>query len=288
MKFRSALRGEVRSNPIVHIWPRLFVQLSVTPSAEPAAKLLSAASFDDVTSATSLAVGVEGCDDVASAMKILVVEDQRRLGQFLKRGMTEKGYTATWTQTCAAARDALCETGYDVIILDLGLPDGDGLELLREWRKSGFNEPVLILSARDAVQDRIKGLDLGADDYLAKPFSLEELLARVRSLLRRQSAVKDTVLEHGGLKMDLVGRSVSLNNQPLELTNREFALLETFMRNPGRTLPRTLIGEKIWESHFDVDTNLLDVYMSKLRAKLEVPGGTPLFKTVRGVGYQLV
>jgi DNA-binding response OmpR family regulator len=217
-------------------------------------------------------VGVEGCDDVASAMKILVVEDQRRLGQFLKRGMTEKGYTATWTQTCAAARDALCETGYDVIILDLGLPDGDGLELLREWRRSGFNEPVLILSARDAVQDRIKGLDLGADDYLAKPFSLEELLARVRSLLRRQSAVKDTVLEHGGLKMDLVGRSLSLNNQPLELTNREFALLETFMRNPGRTLPRTLIGEKIWESHFDVDTNLLDVYMSKLRAKLEAPG----------------
>jgi DNA-binding response OmpR family regulator len=233
-------------------------------------------------------VGVEGCDDVASAMKILVVEDQRRLGQFLKRGMTEKGYTATWTQTCAAARDALCETGYDVIILDLGLPDGDGLELLREWRKSGFNEPVLILSARDAVQDRIKGLDLGADDYLAKPFSLEELLARVRSLLRRQSAVKDTVLEHGALKMDLVGRSVSLNNQPLELTNREFALLETFMRNPGRTLPRTLIGEKIWESHFDVETNLLDVYMSKLRAKLEVPGGTPLFKTVRGVGHQLM
>ena len=117
-------------------------------------------SFDDVTSATSLAVGVEGCDDVVSAMKILVVEDQRRLGQFLKRGMTEKGYTATWTQTCAAARDALCETGYDVIILDLGLPDGDGLELLREWRRSGFNEPVLILSARDAVQDRIRALIL--------------------------------------------------------------------------------------------------------------------------------
>lgn len=221
-------------------------------------------------------------------VKILIVEDQQRLGQFLKKGMSENGYTATCVQTCAEARDALCETAYDVIILDLGLPDGDGLDLLREWRHGGFNEPVLILSARDAVQDRIKGLDLGADDYLAKPFSLEELLARVRSLLRRQSAVKETVLEHGPLKMDLVERSMRIDGKLLDLTNREFALLETFMRNPGRTLTRTLICEKIWESHYDVDANLLDVYMSKLRAKLEKPGGTPFFKTVRGVGYQLL
>jgi DNA-binding response OmpR family regulator len=221
-------------------------------------------------------------------VKILIVEDQPRLGQFLKKGMTESGYTASWVRTCSAARDALCETGYDVIILDIGLPDGDGLELLREWRRSAFNEPVLILSARDAVQDRIKGLDLGADDYLAKPFSLEELLARVRSLLRRQAAVKETVVVHRCLKVDLIERSVRLNDQPVELTNREFALLETFMRNPGRTLTRTLICEKIWESHYDIDTNLLDVYMSKLRAKLELPAGIPLFKTVRGVGYQLL
>jgi two-component system copper resistance phosphate regulon response regulator CusR/two-component system response regulator QseB len=184
-------------------------------------------------------------------VKILILEDQPRLGQFLKKGMTESGYTATWVRTCGAARDALCETGYDVIILDIGLPDGDGLELLREWRRSAFNEPVLILSARDAVQDRIKGLDLGADDYLAKPFSLEELLARVRSLLRRQAAVKETVIVHRCLKVDLIERSVCLNDQPVELTNREFALLETFMRNPGRTLTRTLICEKVWESHYD-------------------------------------
>ena len=223
------------------------------------------------------------------AVKILIVEDQRRLGQFLKKGMTEAGYTAVWAQTCAAADDALCEeAGFDAIVLDLGLPDGDGLQLLRDWRKGGFNDPFLILSARDAVQDRVKGLDLGADDYLAKPFSLEELLARVRSLLRRHSAVKDTVLEHRGMKMDLVQRSVRLNGQPLEMTNREFALLETFMRNPGRTLTRTLICEKIWESYCDADANLLDVYMSKLRAKLEKPGGEPLFKTIRGVGYQML
>lgn len=221
-------------------------------------------------------------------MKILIVEDQRRLGQFLKKGMAESGYTATWVQNCAEAKDALCETRYDVIVLDIGLPDGDGLELLRSWRQSGFHEPVLILSARDAVQDRIRGLDVGADDYLAKPFSLEELKARIRSLLRRQSAVKDTVLEHGPLRMDLVERTVRLSGEPLDMTNREFALLETFLRNPGRTLPRTLICEKIWESHYDVDANLLDVYMSKLRTKLEGPAGKPLFKTVRGVGYQLL
>jgi DNA-binding response OmpR family regulator len=182
----------------------------------------------------------------------------------------------------------LCETTYDVIVLDLNLPDGDGLALLQEWRKGGFKEPVLILSARDTVQDRIKGLDLGADDYLAKPFSIEELHARVRSLLRRQVLVKETVLEHRGIRMDLLGHTVEVDSKPVELTTREFALLEVFMHNPGRILTRTLICEKIWESHYDVDTNLLDVYMSKLRAKLEAAPDKPRFKTVRGVGYHFL
>ncbi len=221
-------------------------------------------------------------------MKILIVEDQRRLGQFLKKSLSERTYTVTCVHSCKEARDALCETGYDAIVLDLNLPDGDGLALLQEWRQSGFNEPVLILSARDAVEDRIKGLDFGADDYLAKPFSLEELHARVRSLLRRQVAVKETVLEHRGIRMDLLGRTVSQNGTPVELTSREFALLEIFMQNPGRILTRTLISEKIWESHYDVDTNLLDVYMSKLRGKLETAADKPLFKTVRGVGYHFL
>jgi len=122
-------------------------------------------------------------------MKILIVEDERKLGLLLKQGLSEAAYGVTLAATCAAARDALCETSFDAIVLDLGLPDGDGLELLRQWRRSGFNEPVIILSARDAVQDRIKGLDFGADDYLPKPFSLQELLARLRSLLRRQASV---------------------------------------------------------------------------------------------------
>ena len=220
-------------------------------------------------------------------MKVLVVEDEGRLGQFLEQGLKECAYTARWVSTCAGARDALAETAYDVIVLDLGLPDGDGIELLRQWRASGFNEPVLILSARDSVEDRIKGLDVGADDYLPKPFSFEELLARVRSLARRQSAVKQTVLEHKGIRVDLLSHTVTFNGGAVDLTSREYALLEIFMQNPGRILTRTLISEKIWASHYDVDTNLLDVYMSRLRTKLEAPG-KPLFKTVRGVGYQLL
>lgn len=221
-------------------------------------------------------------------MKALVVEDQTRLGQFLKQGLGESAYTVTLVASCAAARNALCESAYDVIVLDLGLPDGDGLDLLREWRRSGFNEPVLILSARSAVEDRIKGLDIGADDYLAKPFSLEELQARIRSLLRRHSTAKDTVLEHRGIRMDLLAHTVCLHGKQIDLTSREFALLEIFLQNVGRILPRTLISEKIWEAHYDVDTNLLDVYMSRLRAKFDTDASAPVFKTVRGVGYQLL
>jgi DNA-binding response OmpR family regulator len=221
-------------------------------------------------------------------MKVLIVEDQLRLGAFLEQGLKECAYTVSWVRTCAGARDALADSSHDVIVLDLGLPDGDGIDLLRQWRASGFNEPVLILSARDTVADRIQGLDVGADDYLPKPFSFEELLARVRSLVRRQSAVKQVVLEHGGLRVDLLNHTVQLNGTAVDLTSREYALLEIFMHNPGRILTRTLISEKIWASHYDVDTNLLDVYMSRLRSKLETPSSKPLFKTVRGVGYQLL
>ena len=220
-------------------------------------------------------------------MKILVVEDERKLAALLKQGLSEGGYGVGVAPNCAAAQDMLSETSFDALVLDLGLPDGDGLELLRQWRRNGFDEPVIILSARDAVHDRIKGLDFGADDYLPKPFSLQELQARLRSLLRRQASVKDTVLEHRGLRLDLLARTLHLNGQPVELTNREFALLELFMQNPGRVLPRTLICEKVWSEPDGVDANLLDVYMSKLRLRLQPIGDKPLFKTVRGVGYKL-
>jgi DNA-binding response OmpR family regulator len=221
-------------------------------------------------------------------VKILIVEDQERLGQFLERGLKECAYTVQWVRNRKGALDALAESSVDVIVLDLGLPDGDGIDMLRQWRASGFNEPVVILSARDSVEDRIKGLNVGADDYLPKPFSFEELLARVRSLARRQSSVKQVVLEHHGVRIDLLSHTVKVNDHLIELTSREYALLEIFLQNPGRILTRTLISEKIWASHYDVDTNLLDVYMSRLRAKLEGSTAKPLFKTIRGVGYQML
>jgi DNA-binding response OmpR family regulator len=222
------------------------------------------------------------------AMKILVVEDHVRLGQLLRQGLSEHCYAVTWVKTCEAARDALSESSYDVIVLDLGLPDGDGIELLREWRTNRYNEPVLILSARDSVEDRIKGLDIGADDYLPKPFSFEELLAHVRALMRRQSVIKQSVLEHNGIQLDLSSHCVSRSGKAVELTGREFALFEIFMQHPSRVLTRTFISEKIWPSHYDIDMNLLDVYMSRLRNKFESGADGPVFKTVRGVGYMLI
>lgn len=221
-------------------------------------------------------------------MKVLVVEDHRRIGRFLKQGLSEQAYTVNWVMTCEAALDAIAESSYDAIVLDLGLPDGDGIDLLRKLRENKFNEPVLILSARDSVQDRIKGLDIGADDYLPKPFSFEELLAHIRALLRRQSAVKQAVLEHRFIRLDQLSHTASANGKSLDLTGREFALLEIFMQNPGRVLTRTFISEKIWPSNYDIDMNLLDVYMSRLRGKIEVSDDKPVFKTVRGVGYQLL
>jgi DNA-binding response OmpR family regulator len=221
-------------------------------------------------------------------MKVLVIEDQCRLATLLKQGLSEAGYSVDSADSCAAARAALCETRYDAILLDLGLPDGDGLDLLYQWRQSGFDQPVIILSARDTAQDRVKGLDFGADDYLPKPFSLQELLARLRSLLRRHANARETVLEHRGLRLDPVDRTLHFNGEPVELTTRELALLAIFMQNPGRILPSTLICDKIWSSHYDVDANLLDVYMSKLGSRFEVKGEKPLFKTIRGVGYQLL
>ena len=221
-------------------------------------------------------------------MKILVVEDERKMSRFIERALSEQAYTVRVVGTCAAARDALADSPYDAIVLDLGLPDGEGLELLRQWRASKFNEPVLILSARDAVQDRVRGLNLGADDYLPKPFSVDELIARLRSLLRRQTpAPHTTVFEHHGVRLDLLARQATINGRPVDLTSREFALLELFMQNPGRVLTRTLIAEKIWDASYDLETNLIEVYVRRLRQKLDQRKGEPFIRTIRGSGYQL-
>jgi len=221
-------------------------------------------------------------------MKILIVEDQLRLGQFVEKALIEQNYQVRLVATCAEARDALAQSPYGAIVLDLGLPDGDGLDLLRDWRQSGFAEPVLVLSARDAVEDRIRGLNLGADDYLPKPFSVDELVARLRSLLRRNSGAKTSVLTHGSLCLNLEAHTVTRNGVRVDLTNREFSLLELFLQNPGRILTRTLIGEKVWEASYDLETNLIDVYVRRLRRKLENAPDQPLIRTVRGTGYELV
>ena len=220
-------------------------------------------------------------------MKVLLVEDDFKIGRFVEKGLQENAYTVVWRRSMEEANDAISESGFDLVILDLGLPDGDGLSLLSEWRSCGFNEPVLILSARDSVEDRVSGLNLGGDDYLPKPFSFEELLARVRSLFRRQSKMRKTVLEHREIRMDLLAHTVTFKGVPVELTNREYALLELFLLNQGRTLTRTLIGEKIWEASYDMQTNLIDVYVRRLRQHFSFGEEMPIIKTVRSVGYMM-
>lgn len=221
-------------------------------------------------------------------MKVLLVEDDRKLGQFVRNGLEEVAYTCVWARSCQEAREGIGLNSFDVIILDLNLPDGSGLQLLTEWRLRQMPAYILILSARREVDDRIAGLNLGADDYLAKPFSFGELLARIRSLVRRNGANKTTVLEHRGIRIDLLTREVTHDGAAVRLTQREFALLEFFVGHPGRVLTRTQIAEKIWDSHFDMETNLVDVYVAKLRNKFRQPADRePLFQTLRGAGYKL-
>jgi len=221
-------------------------------------------------------------------MKILLVEDDRKIGQFVKKGLEEVSYATVWARSLKEAQEAVVTSGFDVIILDIGLPDGNGLELLTEWRARKLAAQVLILSARHEVDDKITGLNLGADDYLTKPFSFGELLARLRSLVRRHAGEKKTVLEHRGIRVNLLTREVTLDGAALQLTQREFAMLEFFLENHSRVLTRTQIAERIWDCHFDRETNLVDVYVAKLRGKLRRAGDSePVFQSVRGVGYKL-
>lgn len=222
-------------------------------------------------------------------MKILLVEDDRKIGQFVKKGLEEVSYVAIWVKTAQEAREAVTQDEFEIIILDIGLPDGNGLQLLTDWRAKKLATQVLILSARHEVDDKIAGLNLGADDYLTKPFSFGELLARLRSLVRRHAGQKKTLLEHRGIRLDLLARETTFDAAPVQLTQREFALLELFLRNPARVLTRTQIAEKIWDCHFDMETNLVDVYVAKLRSKLRrADEAEPLIQSVRGVGYKLV
>jgi len=221
-------------------------------------------------------------------MKVLLVEDDYKMGRMTERGLQDAQFAVTWARSISEAEDVHQEQVFDLVVLDLGLPDGDGLDLLGKWRGKGVMEPVIILSARDSVADRVSGLEEGADDYLPKPFSMEELVARVKSQLRRKSADRESCIEARGIQLDLLERKVVFKGELLILTNREFELLSILMQNQGRVVSRGQIAERIWNSRHELQTNLIEVYIRKLRTMFDEPNEVSVIKTVRGVGYQFL
>ena len=222
-------------------------------------------------------------------MHILVVEDDQRLARLLQRVLAEERHAVDTAHSGERGLDLALSGGYDLIILDLMLPDRDGVDVCRALRAEGIETPVLMLTARGAVEDRVGGLNAGADDYLVKPFAMAELLARVNALLRRRDRTLDvgTQLTVDGLTMDLLRREVRREGRVIELTPKEFALLEYMMRNPGLALSRTQIIDHVWRYDLDAVSNVVDIYIHYLRDKIDRGARKPLIKTVRGVGYKL-
>src|SRR5271154_4879475 len=219
-------------------------------------------------------------------MRILVVEDEKRIADFLTRGLQGAGYAVDSAANGANALEMVHTTDYDLIILDIMLPDIDGLKVLEKIRNRKVGPPVLILSARGAVDDRVKGLELGADDYLTKPFAFVEMLARVRALLRRGQPTPER-LQVGDLALDCIRRKVTRSNENVELAPKEFSILEYMMRNRGRPLSRTMIVEHVWDMDYDGLTNIVDVYIRHLRSKIDDKWPIKMIHTVRGIGYML-
>ncbi|HEC19846.1 MAG TPA: response regulator [Gammaproteobacteria bacterium] len=221
-------------------------------------------------------------------MKILVVEDETKIGDYLRQGLSEAGFVTDLARTGLDGHHLAMTESYDLIILDVMLPDIDGWRILQSLHDAGKNVPVLFLTARDSVEDRVKGLELGADDYLVKPFAFAELLARVRTLLRRGATpVAETSLKVGDLSLDLVRRQARRGGRCIQLTAKEFSLLEFLMRHRGEVMPRSLIASQVWDMNFDSDTNVIDVAIRRLRAKIEEGFDSKLIHTVRGMGYML-
>jgi two-component system copper resistance phosphate regulon response regulator CusR len=220
-------------------------------------------------------------------MRILIVEDEQKTRDYLKKGLTESSFIVDEAADGEDGGHLACTGNYDLVILDVMLPRRDGWAVIEQLRKSGKHTPVLFLTARDAVQDRVRGLELGADDYLVKPFAFSELLARVRSLLRRGPSRPQEKLRIADLEIDLIRHKVSRESRPIDLAPKEFALLSLFMRRYGEVLSRTLIAEQVWDMNFDSDTNVVDVAVRRLRRKVDDPFPKKLIHTVRGVGYVL-
>jgi two-component system, OmpR family, response regulator QseB len=216
-------------------------------------------------------------------MRLLLVEDDPMIGESVRKGMQQDGFAVDWVQDGRAAELALETNSYDTLLLDLGLPRKDGLEVLASLRRRGNSIPVLVLTARDAVADRVKGLDAGADDYLVKPFDLEELAARIRALLRRKSGRADPVVQVGNLILNPATREVSLHGKPISLSAREFGLLHALIERPGAVLSRAQIEQKLYGWGQEVESNTVEVYVHALRRKL----GANFIRNVRGVGYMV-
>jgi heavy metal response regulator len=220
-------------------------------------------------------------------MRILLVEDDRRVASFIRKGLAEEGHAVDLAADGETGLAMGLDRLHDLIILDVMLPALPGFQVVRQLRRAQVSTPILLLTARDALEDKVQGLDAGADDYLTKPFAFAELLARVRALLRRGGEARPPVLRLADLALDPATRTVTRGGEPVSLTNREFALLEYFMRNPGRVLTRTMIAEKVWDYSFDAETNVIDVYVNYLRKKIDAGRPSRLLQTVRGVGYVL-
>jgi DNA-binding response OmpR family regulator len=221
-------------------------------------------------------------------MRILVVEDNRRLNKSLKTSLEEDGYAVDVAFDGDEGEEYALAAPYDLILLDVMLPKKDGFSLCRDLRHQGVNTSILLLTARDAVDDRVDGLDSGADDYLVKPFSMNELRARLRALLRRNKPEKTALLQAGDLSMDPANHHVQRANTPIKLTPREFAILEYLMRSPNRILTREMIEAHVWNFDFISGSNVVDVYIRRLRRKIDDPYEVKMLETVRGVGYRLV
>ncbi|APC13785.1 MULTISPECIES: quorum sensing response regulator transcription factor QseB [Providencia] len=216
-------------------------------------------------------------------MRILLIEDDRLIGDGLKVGLTQLGFSVDWFMDGKLGQLALFDAPYDAVVLDLSLPNIDGMDILAHWRKQGRDEPVLILTARDALEQRVQGLQRGADDYLCKPFALMEVMARLQALIRRRSGQLTPKLTHGDVEMDPSGMTVTVKGEPVQLKGKELALLSLFMHNPNKILSRGLIEEKLYNWEEEVSSNSVEVHIHHLRRKL----GNTFIRTVHGVGYRL-
>jgi DNA-binding response OmpR family regulator len=220
-------------------------------------------------------------------MRILIVEDDRRLSGIIKRGLVEEGYTVDAAYDGEDGQHLAESAPFDLVVLDIMLPKKDGIEVCRELRTKSVNTPILMLTAKDTIEDRVKGLDAGADDYLVKPFAFDELLARIRALLRREGLSKSPRLQVGDLVMDTLTREVWHNERRIDLTNKEYVILEHFMCHPNAVITRASLEEHVWDYDFDGMSNVIDVYIRRLRRKIDEESADSLIQTVRGAGYRL-